>query len=140
MSKIDDVLKFAYEKHKGQFDKAGVPYILHPLHVALQMETEDEKIVALLHDTLEDTDATIEDFKGLGLSEEIISSIKLLTRSKDMPYMEYIKIISTDKLAKKVKLKDLEHNLDDSRFKGDKNKTESLMKRYKKAYEFLKED
>ena len=50
MSKIDDVLKFAYEKHKGQFDKAGVPYILHPLHVALQMETEDEKIVALLHD------------------------------------------------------------------------------------------
>lgn len=140
MSKIDDVLKFAYEKHKGQFDKAGVPYILHPLHVALQMETEDEKIVALLHDTLEDTDATIEDFKGLGLSEEIISSIKLLTRSKDMSYMEYIKIISTDKLAKKVKLKDLEHNLDDSRFKGDKNKTESLMKRYKKAYEFLKED
>lgn len=140
MSKIDDVLKFAYEKHKGQFDKAGVPYILHPLHVALQMETEDEKIVALLHDTLEDTDATIEDFKGLGLSEEIISSIKLLTRSKDMSYMEYIKIISTDKLAKKVKLKDLEHNLDDSRFKGDKNKTESLMKRYKKAYELLKED
>ena len=140
MSKIDDVLKFAYEKHKGQFDKAGVPYILHPLHVALQMETEDEKIVALLHDTLEDTDATIEDFKGLGLSEEIISNIKLLTRSKDMSYMEYIKIISTDKLAKKVKLKDLEHNLDDSRFKGDKNKTESLMKRYKKAYEFLKED
>lgn len=140
MTLVDKVLKFAMEKHEGQFDKAGEKYILHPLHIALQMDTEEEKIVALLHDVLEDTDATEKDLKDLGLSTETIEHIKCLTRPKDMPYMEYVQKISLDKVAKKVKLKDLEHNMDTSRLKGDVEKTKSLMKRYEKAYAFLKED
>lgn len=140
MTLVDKVLKFAMEKHEGQFDKAGEKYILHPLHIALQMDTEEEKIVALLHDVLEDTDATEKDLEDLGLTKETIKHIKCLTRPKDVPYMEYIKKIALDKVAKKVKLKDLEHNMDTSRFKGSSDKAQSLMKRYQKAYTFLKED
>jgi (p)ppGpp synthase/HD superfamily hydrolase len=140
MTLLDKALKFAMEKHEGQFDKAGEKYILHPLHVALQMHTEEEKIIALLHDVLEDTDATEEDLRDLGLSEETIGHIKVLTRAEDMTYNDYIENISKDKVAKKIKLKDLEHNMDTSRLKGDKEKTERLMKRYESAYKYLKED
>ena len=140
MDLIDKVLKFAMEKHEGQFDKAGEKYILHPLHIALQMDTEEEKIVALLHDILEDTNTTEKDLKDLGLSIETIKHIKCLTRPKDISYMEYIQKISLDEIAKKIKIKDLEHNMDTSRLKDNNEKIQSLMKRYKQAYMFLKED
>jgi (p)ppGpp synthase/HD superfamily hydrolase len=78
---IAKVIKFATKKHEGQTDKAGKPYILHPMRVALRLETEQEKIVALLHDVLEDTDATIEDLKRLDLDEDTINTIQILTKS-----------------------------------------------------------
>lgn len=129
------ILKFATKKHEGQVDKCGMPYILHPMRVALKMDTMEEKVVALLHDILEDTDTTIEDLKTFGLSDELIKSICILTRPKDITYMDYIKIISTDKIAKKVKLSDLEDNMDPDR---QCSESHTLQERYKKAYNFLK--
>lgn len=131
---IAKVIKFATKKHEDQTDKAGKPYILHPMRVALRLETEQEKIVALLHDVLEDTDATIEDLKRLDLDENIINAIQTLTRPKDVTYMDYIKKIGTNKLARKVKLADLSDNMDPDRLCDDK---ESLMQRYEKAYKYL---
>lgn len=129
------ILKFATKKHMGQFDKGGELYIFHPIRVALKMETDEEKVVALLHDVLEDTDTTIEELKELGLSDKLIKSIITLTRQKDIVYMDYIKAISIDEIAKKVKLSDLEDNMDPDR---QCEETSSLQERYKKAYKYLK--
>jgi (p)ppGpp synthase/HD superfamily hydrolase len=71
-------IEFAFDAHRGQYDKSGLPYITHPLHVAEQMDTEDECVVALLHDVLEDTDFSAEDMSSFGFSDRQITALKLL--------------------------------------------------------------
>ena len=101
--------KIAYKAHEGQVDKAGVPYIFHPIHIAEQMDTEESCIVALLHDVVEDSDITI-DYLSKYFSEEVMGALKILTKNENDDYVEYIKRVKTNKLATKVKLKDLKHN------------------------------
>ena len=72
-------IKLIYEKHKNQYDKAGMPYVLHPLHVAEQMSDEYRATVGLLHDIVEDTDMTFEQLSNLGFPNEVIDALKLLT-------------------------------------------------------------
>lgn len=103
--------KIAYKAHEGQVDKAGVPYIFHPIHIAEQMDTEESCIVALLHDVAEDSDITI-DYLSKYFSEEVMAALKILTKNENDDYVEYIKRVKTNKLATKVKLKDLKHNSD----------------------------
>ena len=103
--------KIAYKAHEGQVDKAGVPYIFHPIHIAEQMDTEESCIVALLHDVVEDSDITI-DYLSKYFSEEVMAALKILTKNENDYYVEYIKRVKTNKLATKVKLKDLKHNSD----------------------------
>lgn len=103
--------KIAYKAHEGQADKAGVPYIFHPIHIAEQMDTEESCIVALLHDVVEDSDITI-DYLSKYFSEEVMAALKILTKNENDDYVEYIKRVKTNKLATKVKLKDLKHNSD----------------------------
>lgn len=103
--------KIAYKAHEGQVDKAGVPYIFHPIHIAEQMDTENSCIVALLHDVVEDSDITI-NYLSKYFSEEVMAALKILTKNENDDYVEYIKRVKTNKLATKVKLKDLKHNSD----------------------------
>lgn len=103
--------KIAYKAHEGQVDKAGVPYMFHPIHIAEQMNTEESCIVALLHDVVEDSDITI-DYLSKYFSEEVMAALKILTKNENDDYVEYIKRVKTNKLATKVKLKDLKHNSD----------------------------
>lgn len=103
--------KIAYKAHEGQVDKAGVPYIFHPIHIAEQIDTENSCIVALLHDVVEDSDITI-DYLSKYFSEEVMAALKILTKNENDDYVEYIKRVKTNKLATKVKLKDLKHNSD----------------------------
>ena len=128
----------AYNAHLGQFDKSGIPYILHPIHVAEQMETEEECIVAILHDTVEDTNVT---FKQLEkeFSKEIIKALKLLTHDKSVPYMDYVMKIKSNPIAKKVKLADLKHNSDETRLDVLTLKDKERNEKYKKAIEYLSE-
>ena len=104
----------AYEAHKNQVDKSGVPYIYHPIHVAEQMNTENECIIALLHDVVEDTNVTFKQLEEV-FSKEIIDILKLLTREENIEYDEYIKRIKNNSIACKVKIADLTHNLDKTR-------------------------
>ena len=104
----------AYEAHKNQVDKSGVPYIYHPIHVAEQMDTENECIIALLHDVVEDTNVTFKQLEEV-FSKEIIDILKLLTREENIEYDEYIKRIKNNSIACKVKIADLTHNLDKTR-------------------------
>ena len=84
-------MKIAYEAHKDQYDKSGIPYIFHPIHLAEQMNDESTICVALLHDVVEDTDITFEQLSDAGFSDEIISAIKLMTHDDSVPYMEYVR-------------------------------------------------
>ena len=105
-------LELAIQKHKNQKDKSGKPYILHPIHVMETVKSDDAKIVAVLHDIIEDTDVTEEDLLNAGLSKHIVDAIVILTRSRDEDYMDYVKNLSSNPLAKEVKLADLQHNMD----------------------------
>lgn len=103
-------LKFCFEKHAGQVDHAGIPYPNHPLHLAEQMETEDETCVALLHDVMEDCGVTEVELQELGISERAIQALRLLTHAKEVPYLDYVRAIGNDPIARKVKIADLRHN------------------------------
>lgn len=138
---MTEKIKLAYAialvAHKNQYDKVGVPYINHPLTVSNNLETEDEKIVGLLHDVVEDTAVTLDDLR-LFFDKHIIEAIDLLTHKEEDSYMDYLAKIKTNPLALKVKLADLNHNMDMSRFENPtKRDYERLEKKYKPAYEFL---
>jgi (p)ppGpp synthase/HD superfamily hydrolase len=100
------------------------------------MNTEEEIIVALLHDVVEDTNITIEDLSKEGFNSNIIEALKLLTKKTDN-YEEYISKISTNSLAKKIKLIDLKHNMDITRIPNPQEKDYKRIEQYKKAIEIL---
>ena len=129
-------MNIAYSAHNGQKDKSGVPYVFHPFHLAEQMETEDECIVALLHDVVEDTTITIEYLSQI-FSDNIIQAIKLLTHDDSIPYMDYIRKLKSNPLARKVKLADLEHNSDTTRLENPTEKDIKRWGKYRKAREIL---
>ena len=129
-------MKIAFDAHIDQVDKAGVPYIYHPIHLAEQMETEDECIVALLHDVVEDTEITFEQLDK-DFSSTIIDALKLLTHDKDVDYFEYINNIKNNPIAKKVKLADLKHNSDITRLEKVTKKDEERREKYRRAIDIL---
>ena len=130
-------LELAVEKHKNQTDKAGNPYILHPLHVMENVNSKEGKIVAILHDIIEDTDITEDYLFKIGLSKRIVDAVVALTRSEDMDYQEYIKTLSSNPLAKEVKLADLEHNMDLKRLPTLEEKDLERNRKYQIAYHYL---
>jgi hypothetical protein len=112
-SDIDKAIEFASKAHAADYDLDGNPTILHPLAVGMMGKNDTERIVGFLHDVVEDTKYTFEDLEEVGFSEEVISTLRLLTHDKQTPYMEYIERIckSGNKAAINVKLNDLKHNL-----------------------------
>ena len=130
-------IKLMFEKHKDQVDKSGIPYVFHPFHLAEQMDDEETTITALLHDIVEDTDTTFDDLRKLGFSDNIINALKLMTHDKNIDYFEYVKNISKNPIARKVKIKDLEHNMDTSRLDEVTDKDLERVKKYKKCNKYL---
>ena len=130
-------LKLCFKAHRDQIDKSGMPYVFHPFHLAEQMDTEESTIVALLHDIVEDTDYTLQDLKALGFPCNVIDALALMTHDPKVPYMEYVKGISANPLATKVKLADLRHNSDLSRLDSVDEKVLSRVKKYAVAIELL---
>ena len=101
---INIALAIAKKAHVGQVDKAGVDYLQHPLYVASQVKTEQEKAVALLHDVIEDSDVTADDLLAAGLSNEVVTAVQILTKKKGQNYQEYLKKVKSNNLARVVKL------------------------------------
>lgn len=130
-------IKLMFEKHKDQVDKSGMPYVFHPFHLAEQMDDEETTITALLHDIVEDTNTTFEDLRKLGFSDNVINALKLMTHDKNVDYFEYVKNISKNPIARKVKIKDLEHNMDTSRLDEVTDKDLERVKKYKKCHKYL---
>lgn len=138
---LEDAVSFAAKKHKGQLDKEGQPYILHPLRVMGMMETKDERIVAVLHDILEDTKTRPEELRKLGLNAKLIDAVEALTRRAEEDYFDYIRRVKKNRLARRVKLADIADNTDIKRTGWQKvpQKTrERLKKKYAAALCILK--
>ena len=123
---------WAYNAHHGQLDKSGTPYIFHPIHLAEQMDDEISCCVALLHDTVEDTDVTLEDL-AKAFPKEVVEAVALMTHAEGVDYFDYVRAIKTNPVATKVKLADLAHNGDQSRCAGS-DVPESRLAAWKEKY------
>ena len=130
-------IDLAYEYHHGQKDKAGRPYIVHVLHVAEQMDDEFSTCAALLHDTLEDTDLKPEVLER-EFPREVVEAVKLLTHQEGTDYFEYVRKVAQNPTARKVKLADLAHNLDSSRFEIHNKRQDQRAEKYRKALDLLR--
>jgi len=134
---LDRAIELAKQHHEGQTDKAGKPYIEHPLRVMNQVESEEEKIVAVLHDIVEDTDISLDDLRNEGFSEKVVSAVECLTKQDGENYDSYIERISFNPLAVKIKLADLEDNRDLTRLPEVTDKDLERIEKYDKALEKL---
>ena len=132
-------MKIAFDAHKDQTDKTGLPYIFHPFHLAEQMTDEATVCVALLHDVVEDTDITFDQLKKEGFPNEILQALKLLTHDQSVPYMDYVKEIKSNPIAVKVKLADLKHNSDLTRMDVVDEWAIARTEKYKRAIKLLME-
>lgn len=134
-------IAIASEKHMGQFDKGGMPYILHPLRVMSFVKTDDLELmaIAVLHDVVEDTDTTFEELKAVGMTVRVVEALKLLTKMPGQTGREYLDGVKTSKDAILVKLADLRHNSDIRRLKGITEKDVERMKKYNAMYLELQE-
>lgn len=134
---VNKAINIMFEAHKNQKDKSGIPYVFHPFHLAEQMTNEDATIVALLHDTIEDTDITEEYLRKQGFKPEIIDAVVLLTRKKDENYFDYINRVKGNSIAREVKIADLKHNSDLTRLERINESDKKRANKYKKALNSL---
>lgn len=141
MNDLNKALEIATLAHKGQLDKSGKDYINHPIAVSNKCKSLKAKIVGLLHDVVEDTSITLNYLKDY-FTDDIIIAIDLLTKKNGLDINIYYKNIKANPLAKEVKIADLTHNMDLSRFEKDKITQKDLdrVEKYKKYYDYLIND
>ena len=135
---LERAIEIAVEAHKGQIDKGGSPYILHPLRVMMSVDGELEKIVAVLHDVVEDSDWTFEALVAEGFSIEVIEALKSVTKNSDNEdYDSFIQRAMQNPIGRKVKIADLRDNLDVTRIAELGDKDLQRINKYKKALKIL---
>jgi len=136
---FDKAMELAIIAHSGQTDRGGYPFIMHPLRVMHNMETMEEKIVALLHDTVEDSPMTLAQLSTHGFSSSVVEAVDNLTRRKGENYLnEYINRVYQMELSRWVKVKDLEDNMQMVRLRTVSEKDLERVRKYKIAWDLLK--
>ena len=130
-------MRVAYEAHHGQVDKAGVPYIFHPVHLAEQMTDEYTTITALLHDVMEDTSITVDYLAEQGFPDEVLEALLLLTHDQSVTYTDYILALKGNDIAKAVKNADLRHNSDVTRLCVVSEQARARAEKYAQALALL---
>lgn len=136
---LKKALQIATDAHMHQVDKGGMPYILHPIRVANKCKTNEERMVALLHDTIEDTEVTETYLLSEGFPRNIVNAILSVTRNKNESYEDFIKRSRLNPIGRQVKLHDLEDNMDITRLNELTEKDICRLNKYLKAYKYLKE-
>ena len=137
MSNLERAIAIAVEAHAGQKDRNGASYILHPLRVMARVQSDDEKIVAILHDVVEDTDWTFDDLRQEGFSEELIAALDCVTKREGEAYEDFVKRSASNALAKRVKIADLEDNMDIRRHEVLEPKDLERFNKYLRAWRGL---
>jgi len=130
---LTTAIRIANDAHEGQVDKAGAPYILHPIRVMLRLSNETERIVAVLHDTIEDTDVTIEMLRSLGFSEEILEAVLALTHQERESYEDFVLRVKENPLAAAVKRADIADNMDLTRLHSVTERDKARQEKYARA-------
>ncbi len=131
-------MRIAFDAHRDQVDKSGLPYIFHPFHLAEGMEDETSACVALLHDVIEDSETTLDELIAAGFPPAVTDALALLTHDPAEPYMRYVARIRENPVARRVKLADLAHNSDLTRLDGEPNAyTLARVQKYKEAITIL---
>lgn len=138
---LSAAIKFAAVQHDGQFDKQGAPYLLHVLKVMHYLKTDEEELncIAVLHDVVEDTGATYQDLRAIGMSERVIDGVRILTKLPGQTKEEYLELVLSNPDTRKVKKCDLRHNMDIRRLKGFSDKDAVRLKKYSWMYSMIEE-
>jgi (p)ppGpp synthase/HD superfamily hydrolase len=137
MNRLEEAIEVAVKAHKGQKDRYGQPYILHPLRVMMKLNTEEEKIAGVLHDVVEDSDITLEDLKKKGFTENVLNAVDCMTKRDGEAYEDYIERAKSNPISLKVKIADLEDNMDIRRIKKITEKDIERLNKYRKYWEEL---
>jgi (p)ppGpp synthase/HD superfamily hydrolase len=135
MATLERALAIAAEAHRDQLDKAGEPYLLHPIRVMLRVTGDDERLTALLHDVVEDSpDWTLERLRAEGFPEAVLRAVELLTKRGGEPYEALIDRAAADPIARRVKLADLEDNMMQTRITDPGTRDRDRLERYRRAH------
>ncbi len=134
---LEDAILLAVQAHWGQKDKAGQPYVLHPLRMMARVHGEAERMAAVLHDVVEDTPYTLDQLRALGYPEEVVAAVDCLTRRETETYEQFIERVKTNRIARRVKLADLEDNMDVRRLSDVTDRDRERLARYRRAWAAL---
>ena len=137
MTTLQRAIEIAVEAHKGQTQKNELPYILHPLSLMLSMNTDEERIAAVLHDVVEDTQWTLDALATNGFQPEVLKAIDYLTHKDGVSYDDYIDQIKLNPIARIVKLADLEDNMNLLRIPDPTDNDLNRLKKYRHAWQTL---
>lgn len=138
MSTLERAIAIAAEAHAGMVDKAGQPYILHPLRVMLRLSALDERVVAVLHDVLEDTKVTREELRAAGFGEPVIEALDSVTKREGEEYDAFVRRAACNPIGRRVKLADLADNGDRSRMPNPSSEDEARFAKYERAMEAIR--
>jgi (p)ppGpp synthase/HD superfamily hydrolase len=136
---LEDAISIAAQAHRGQRDKAGAPYLLHPLRLMLRMDSEATMMAAVLHDVVEDSDWTLEGLRERGFPEEVVEAVACLTHRDGESYEEFVERLRPNPLARRVKIADLEDNMNVLRIGRLGPNDLQRLEKYHRAWRVLKE-
>jgi (p)ppGpp synthase/HD superfamily hydrolase len=140
MELIETSLTIALRAYAGKVDKAGREYILHPLRVMAKMKTDEEMSAALLHDVLEDSEITAEQLLAEGIPTQVVEAVQYLSKHENEDYQDFVARLKKNGLAAKVKLADIEDNIDVLRLNSLGENDLARIKKYHSAWRFLMEE
>jgi (p)ppGpp synthase/HD superfamily hydrolase len=141
MPTLEETIALAVEAHRGQVDHVNQPYILHPLRVMFRLEEEADRVVAVLHDVIEDTGLTLEDLRRKGYGEDILAALDGVTRREGESYEDFVERSLAHPVSRRVKLADLEDNMDIRRLSTPLDEKDfNRLRRYRRAWDRLKSE
>jgi hypothetical protein len=139
VSTLEHAIALAAKAHEGQIDKAGAPYILHPLRMMLRLITTEERITAVLHDVVEDCGWSLEGLRAEGFSEGIVTAVDALTRRPNESYETFVLRAAANPIGRRVKLADLQDNSDLARIAAPTQRDYERIEKYRRAIALIQQ-
>ncbi len=137
MPTLERAIEIAARAHAGQVDKAGQPYILHPLRLMLAVQGLHARMAAVLHDVVEDTPLGFDDLRAEGFPDEVIEAVRVLTKFDGESRIEAARRAAAHPLARQVKLADVSDNMDLSRIAQPTEKDYARLREYEQVRALL---